>query len=57
MGGEIGLHPLWVLFAFFAGIQIYGIIGVAIAIPCAAVLAEISRFVISIFRKQACFKV
>ena len=57
VGGEVGLHPLWVLFAFFAGIQIYGIIGVAIAIPCASVLAEISRFVINRFRKQACFKV
>lgn len=57
VGGEVGLHPLWVLFAFFAGIQVYGIIGVAIAIPCASVLAEISKFAINMFRKQTCFKV
>lgn len=56
VGGEVGLHPLWILFAFFAGIQIYGIIGVAIAIPCAAVIAEIMRYFVHWARNSTFFK-
>lgn len=57
VGNEVGLHPLWILFAFFAGVQIYGIIGVAIAIPCAAVIAETIRYIAKIIRRDISFKV
>ena len=57
VGGEVGLHPLWILFAFFAGIQIYGILGIAIAIPCAAVIAETVKYVAKTIRSNIYFKV
>lgn len=56
VGEKIGLHPLWILFAFFAGIQMYGIIGVAIAIPCASIIGEVVRFYMIKFRASAFFK-
>ncbi len=35
VGGKVGLHPLVVLFALMAGGQIYGILGMLIAVPVA----------------------
>lgn len=35
VGGKVGLHPLIVLFALMAGGQIYGVLGMLIAVPVA----------------------
>ena len=56
VGEEVGLHPLWVLFSFFAGIHLLGIIGVAIALPSAAVLSEICKFLFQEIRQKQFFK-
>lgn len=56
VGEEVGLHPLWVLFSFFAGIHLFGIVGVAIALPSAAVLSEICKFAFQEVRKKSFFK-
>ncbi|MEE4350773.1 MAG: AI-2E family transporter [Pacificimonas sp.] len=45
IGERIGLHPLWVLFAVFAGGEIAGLVGVFLAVPVAAVVAVIVRAV------------
>ncbi|MBW7947171.1 MAG: AI-2E family transporter, partial [Sphingomonadaceae bacterium] len=41
IGNRIGLHPLWVLFAVFAGGELLGILGVFLAVPVAAVLGVV----------------
>ena len=46
IGGRVGLHPVWVLFAVFAGGEIMGFVGVLIAVPAAAAIAVIVRFYI-----------
>ncbi len=43
LGREVGLHPVWVLFAVFAGGEIAGLTGVFLAVPIAAVVSVLVR--------------
>lgn len=45
VGDRIGLHPVAVIFAVMAGGQLFGFVGVLLALPVAAVLAVILRHV------------
>ncbi len=56
VGEKTGLHPLWILFSFFAGIQLLGVLGVLIAIPLAAVIRNLIRFTIKKFRATQAYK-
>ncbi len=44
IGNSIGLHPVWMLFAFLAFGVLFGFVGTLIAIPAAAVVAVLVRF-------------
>lgn len=46
IGESVGLHPVWVLFAVFAGGEIMGFAGVLIAVPAAASIAVLVRFAV-----------
>lgn len=43
VGDRIGLHPVAVIFAVLAGGQLFGFVGVLLALPAAAVLAVLLR--------------
>ncbi len=43
VGDRIGLHPVTVIFAVMAGGQLFGFVGVLLALPVAAVLAVMMR--------------
>ena len=43
VGDRIGLHPVAVIFAIMAGGQLFGLVGIVMALPVAAVLAVICR--------------
>jgi predicted PurR-regulated permease PerM len=43
VGDKIGLHPVAVIFAVMAGAQLFGFVGVLIALPVAAVLVVMLR--------------
>lgn len=45
LGGKIGLHPVAVIFAVLAGGQLLGFTGVLIALPVAAVIVVLLRYV------------
>lgn len=45
LGGQIGLHPVAVIFAVLAGGQLFGFLGVLLALPVAAVVAVLLRHV------------
>ena len=47
VGEKVGLHPVWVMFGLLAGGSLFGFVGVLIAIPMAAVVGVLSRFVIN----------
>ena len=44
MGGSVGVHPLWVLFAVLAGTALYGIVGAIFALPVVAIIAASIRY-------------
>ncbi len=50
IGNRIGLHPVWVLFAVFAGGEVAGLAGVFFAVPVAAVLGVIARWALAHYR-------
>ena len=52
VGRHVRLHPLWVLFAVFAGSEIAGFVGVLIAIPAAAVIAVLVRTTLARYRAE-----
>jgi predicted PurR-regulated permease PerM len=56
VGKRTGLHPLWILFSFFAGIQLGGIVGVLVAIPLAAVFRNLIKFTMSKFKASQAYK-
>lgn len=43
VGNRVGLHPVWVLFALFAGGNLFGFLGVLVALPVAAVIGVLVR--------------
>jgi len=45
VGEKIGLHPVAVIFAVLAGGQLFGFFGVLVALPVAAVVAVLLRYV------------
>ena len=44
VGDRIGLHPVAVIFAVLAGGQLFGFVGVLLALPVAAVIAVLLRY-------------
>ncbi|MHA1569798.1 MAG: AI-2E family transporter, partial [Alphaproteobacteria bacterium] len=44
VGGRVGLHPLWIVFALMAGGAVFGFVGVLLAVPAAAVIGVLVRF-------------
>ena len=47
IGNRIGLHPVWVLFAIFAGGELFGFIGIFLAVPIAAITGVFARWLVS----------
>jgi len=46
VGGQVGLHPVWLLFALSAFGALFGFVGLLVAVPVAAALGVITRFAI-----------
>lgn len=44
VGGQVGLSPIWIIFAMLAGGALFGLTGVLIALPVAAVSGVLIRF-------------
>ncbi|ODT17620.1 MAG: AI-2E family transporter [Kaistia sp. SCN 65-12] len=47
VGGAVGLHPVWLMFALFAFGALFGFVGLLIAVPAAAAVAVLMRFALS----------
>ena len=46
VGDRVGLHAVWVVFALMAGGSLFGIVGMMLAVPVAAVIGVLSRFLL-----------
>jgi predicted PurR-regulated permease PerM len=47
VGDRVGLHPVWVIFALLAGGLLFGLVGVLLALPVAAVVGVLIRFTLA----------
>lgn len=52
VGDRIGLHPVTVIFAVMAGGQLFGFLGVLLALPVAAVIAAMLRYAYGRYRED-----
>ena len=55
VGGRVGLHPVWIIFALMAGGAMFGFVGVLLAVPTASVIGVLVRFGISRYRTSALY--
>jgi predicted PurR-regulated permease PerM len=55
VGGRVGLHPVWVVFALLAGGTLFGFVGILIAVPTAAAIGVLTRFGVGQYRESHYF--
>jgi predicted PurR-regulated permease PerM len=56
VGDSIGLHPLWLLFALSAFGTLFGFVGMLVAVPVAAVIGVVARFLIDQYLHGALYR-
>ena len=56
VGDSVGLHPLWVFFALLAGGALFGIVGMLIAVPVAAIAGVLLAFAILQYKSSPLYK-
>lgn len=44
MGGSVGVHPLWVMFAMLSATALYGLVGAIFAVPVVAIIAAAIKY-------------
>lgn len=44
LGGAVGIHPVWLMFALFAFGSLFGFVGLLVAVPLAAMVGVLTRF-------------
>jgi predicted PurR-regulated permease PerM len=49
VGSRVNLHPVWIIFALLAFGSLFGLIGVLLAVPAAAVIGVLIRFAIALY--------
>jgi predicted PurR-regulated permease PerM len=52
LGGKLGLQPLWIIIALMAGGELFGFLGVLLAVPSVAVLKVVVKFSIDSYKKS-----
>ena len=55
VGGRVGLHPVWVIFALMSGATLFGFLGVLIAVPTGAAIGVLVRYAASRYRHSRYF--
>ncbi len=56
VGDKVGLHPVWVIFALMAGGALFGFVGVLLAMPVAAVLGVLTRFLLKRYTDSSFYR-
>jgi predicted PurR-regulated permease PerM len=56
VGGSIGLHPVWLMFALFAFGELFGFTGLLLAVPAAAALGVLARHLIGVYLKSSLYR-
>ncbi|MGR3466156.1 AI-2E family transporter [Limimaricola sp.] len=56
VGGSVGLHPVWLLFALAVFGTLFGFVGMLVAVPFAASLGVFARFAIARYQDSALYR-
>ena len=56
MGDNVGLHPIWVIFALMAGGTLAGVVGMLLAVPVAAILSELLPLAVQVWKKSSYYR-
>ena len=52
VGSSIRLHPVWMMFAIFAFAVLFGVVGVLMAVPLAAISGVLMRWAVVKYRNS-----
>jgi predicted PurR-regulated permease PerM len=55
VGGSVGLHPVWLIFALLAFGSLFGFAGMILAVPAAAAFGVLVRFAARRYKRSALF--
>jgi len=55
VGNKIGLHPVWVMFALIVGATTLGFFGMFVAVPVAAIIGVLLKFIIEMYKNSDFF--
>lgn len=56
VGGSVGLHPVWLIFALSAFGALFGFVGLLVAVPVAAALGVLARFAIRQYQESLLYR-
>lgn len=56
VGASVGLHPVWIMFALLAFGALFGFTGLIVAVPVAAALGAVIRFLARRYRASALYR-
>ncbi len=56
MSNSIGLHPVWIMFALLAGGALLGFFGILIAVPFAAVIGVVIKYLVEKYKVSILYK-
>jgi predicted PurR-regulated permease PerM len=55
VGENVGLHPVWMMFAMFAFGYLLGFVGLLVAVPVSAAIGVLLRFALRRYRASAIY--
>jgi len=56
VGGSVGLHPVWLIFALSVFGALFGFVGMLVAVPVAAALGVLTRFAVAQYRDSRLYR-
>ncbi|MGV6840549.1 MAG: AI-2E family transporter [Planktomarina sp.] len=56
VGGSVGLHPVWLIFALSVFGSLFGFVGMLVAVPVAAMIGVVARFGIAEYKRGRLYR-
>jgi predicted PurR-regulated permease PerM len=56
VGGSVGLHPVWLIFALSVFGALFGFVGMLVAVPVAASIGVLARFGMGLYLDSALYR-
>ena len=56
VGGSVGLHPVWLLFALSVFGSLFGFVGMLVAVPVAAVIGVVTRYALEQYKGSLLYR-